>query len=236
MPGSADAAWAVLGDLERVAACMPGAKITERVDDAHYKGTVSVKFGPANMSFRGEVEVLARDEAARRLQLSGKGTDTTGSSGAGMELTAHIEPGDAATSSLVGVSEVSMSGKAATFGARMAGPVAEQVLKQFAALFAAQVEAEQARRGSPPEGGEPAAQAPVAVEAEVPTDEVTAASAPTAATPVAPTATPATAATAPATARAATPPAPPQPASLNGSALLWAVFKSWLQGLFGKRG
>ena len=38
-----------------------------------------------------------------------------------------------------------MSGKAATFGGRMMGPVADQVLKQFAANFAARVQAMQAQ-------------------------------------------------------------------------------------------
>ncbi|MFM7658869.1 MAG: SRPBCC domain-containing protein, partial [Burkholderiaceae bacterium] len=47
----------MLCDIEAVASCMPGARITERIDAQHYKGTVSVKFGPASMSFRGEIEV-----------------------------------------------------------------------------------------------------------------------------------------------------------------------------------
>ncbi|MFZ9551804.1 MAG: SRPBCC domain-containing protein, partial [Hylemonella sp.] len=57
MPASAQQAWRLLQSIESVAACMPGAKITERLDDSHYKGTVTVKFGPATMSFRGEIEV-----------------------------------------------------------------------------------------------------------------------------------------------------------------------------------
>lgn len=145
MPGSADTAWALLQDIEKVAGCMPGAKITEKIDAQHYKGTVAVKFGPANMSFRGEVEVQQVDAATRTLRLVGKGTDSTGSSGAGMDLTARVEAVDAGSCNLVGHSEVSMSGKAATFGGRMAGAVADQVLKQFAGNFAAQVQALQAQ-------------------------------------------------------------------------------------------
>ena len=83
----------VLQDIEGVAGCMPGAKITERVDEQHYKGTVAVKFGPASMSFRGEVEVRPIDAPTRTLHLFGKGTDTTGSSGASMDLTARVEAG-----------------------------------------------------------------------------------------------------------------------------------------------
>ncbi len=161
MPGSADTAWAVLRDVESVAGCMPGAKITERVGEQQYKGTVAVKFGPASMSFRGEVQVSRLDAATRTLRLIGKGTDTTGSSGASMDLTARVEAVDAASCNLVGTSEVAMSGKAATFGGRMMGAVADQVLKQFAANFAARVQALQSQ-GPPPTstGGEPDAVAP----------------------------------------------------------------------------
>ena len=79
MPCSAEVAWEFLQNVEAVAACMPGAKITERIGPGHYKGTVTVKVGPATMSFRGEVEMKDVDPAARSLRLLGKGTDSTGS-------------------------------------------------------------------------------------------------------------------------------------------------------------
>ena len=163
MPAAADTAWALLQDIEGVAGCMPGAKITERIDEAHYKGTVSVKFGPASMAFRGEVEVREIAPATRTLRLYGKGTDTTGSSGAAMDLTARIDAVDAASCNLVGTSEVSMSGKAATFGGRMMGSVADQVLNQFAANFSTKVQAMQAQASSPATASAaPAAPAPPA--------------------------------------------------------------------------
>jgi carbon monoxide dehydrogenase subunit G len=141
MPASADTGWALLQDIEGVASCMPGAKITEKVDAQHYKGTVSVKLGPASLSFRGEISVLGIDAAARSLHLFAKGTDTTGGSAASMDLTARVEAVDAASCNLVGTSEVTMSGKAATFGGRVMGPVSDQILGQFAANFAAKVQA-----------------------------------------------------------------------------------------------
>ena len=136
MPAPAEAAWALLQDIGGVASCMPGAKITEQVDATHYKGTVSVKLGPASLSFRGEIEVKGSDAPSRTLHLFAKGTDTNGSSAASMDLTARIDAVDAGSCKLLGESEVSMSGKAASFGARMMGPVADQVLGQFAANFA----------------------------------------------------------------------------------------------------
>ena len=149
MPCSAEVAWEFLQNLEAVAGCMPGAKITERLDAGRYKGTVTVKVGPATMSFRGEVEMKDVDSAARTLRLLAKGTDSTGSSGASMNLTARIEAAEGGLCTLVGASEVSMSGKAAAFGGRMMNTVADQILKQFADNFAGQVSALQAQRGAP---------------------------------------------------------------------------------------
>jgi carbon monoxide dehydrogenase subunit G len=150
LPASADAAWAALRDIAAVAACMPGAKITERVDETHYKGTVAVKVGPASLSFRGDIEVRSMDAATRTLRLFAKGTDTTGGSGASMDLTARVEALAAGSCNLVGESEVSMSGKAAAFGSRLMGPVSDQVLSQFAAEFAARLQAAPARNAPAP--------------------------------------------------------------------------------------
>jgi len=136
LPAPAEAAWALLQDVEAVAGCMPGARITERVDATHYKGTVTVRLGPASMAFRGEVEVKEVDAAARALRLAGRGMDSTGTSGATMDLHARVEAVDAASCRLLGRSEVSVSGKAATFGGRLMQGVAEQVLQQFVANFA----------------------------------------------------------------------------------------------------
>jgi len=105
--------------------------------------------GPATMSFRGEIEMKDVDAAARTLRLLGKGTDSTGSSGASMNLTARIEAAEGGLCNLVGAAEVSMSGKAAAFGGRMMNTVADQILKQFAENFAGQVSALQAQRAAP---------------------------------------------------------------------------------------
>jgi carbon monoxide dehydrogenase subunit G len=161
LEGPAAAAWTLLQDLEAVAACMPGARITERVDERHVKGTVTVKLGPASRAFRGEVEVKDVDAAARSLFLVGRGTDTTGTSGAAMDLRAHIEEAGPAACRLVGAAEVSVSGKAATFGGRMMSAVADQVLQQFAANFT-----EKLRSIPGPAPDEPAAKRAEAAAAE----------------------------------------------------------------------
>ncbi len=141
LPGSPAIAWQFLQDVEAVAACMPGAQLTERVEENRHKGTVTVRVGPATMSFRGELEVQDIDPATHSLRLLGKGTDSTGNSGVSMNLLARIEAVDGGLSQLVGSSEVSISGKAAAFGGRMLDSVADKILLQFADNFAAGVAA-----------------------------------------------------------------------------------------------
>jgi uncharacterized protein len=137
LAASVEQAWTVLADVHAVAACMPGASITEAVDATHFKGQVKSKVGPAVMSFAGTIEVLQLDAATRTLQMLGKGADRGGSS-ATMDLTARIEAGaSAATSVLVGQATVSVSGKLAQFGSRLLVPVSDAMLEQFAGNFAA---------------------------------------------------------------------------------------------------
>jgi uncharacterized protein len=219
MPGSTNAAWGFLQNIEGVAGCMPGAKITERIDATHYKGTISVRVGPAGMSFKGEIEVKELDAATRMLHLVGKGSDTSGTSGASMDLVARIEPGATdGTSNLVGKSEVTMSGKAAAFGGRMMGSVADQILKQFAGNFATQVKARAAATET------------AAGEASTPADATRAAEVPMGATSAA--------ITAPGGAGASSAHMPDVPApanELNALALFWAILRDWFRGLFRRK-
>ena len=195
----AGVAWEFLQNIEAVAGCMPGARITERLPGGGYKGTVTVRAGPVTMSFRGDVDVRDIDPAAHSLRLLGKGSDSTGTSGASLDLAARIEAVGEGASTLVGRSEVAMSGKAAAFGGRMMTSIADQVLNQFAANFAREVAAFAARSAGA-NGAVPAAPATAAQGSP-----------------------------------AASPALSPAGRELNGLALLWAVVKDWLRGLFSKK-
>jgi uncharacterized protein len=152
LPASADAAWRLLQNIPEVAACMPGAEIIERLGETRYKGRLTVKLGPATLAFNGDIEVQGIDATQRRVHLVGRGADVKGTSAASMDLTASLRETGTRGCELVGVSEVSMSGKLASFGGRMMTQVAEQIMKQFAANFAGKLAADPgaARRAEQP--------------------------------------------------------------------------------------
>jgi carbon monoxide dehydrogenase subunit G len=71
----ADAVWAALIDVQRVAPCLPGAELTAGDDEGTYQGTFSVKLGPTSASYRGTLKLEEVDEAARRATMRANGTD-----------------------------------------------------------------------------------------------------------------------------------------------------------------
>jgi hypothetical protein len=207
-------AWAVLSDMHGIAACMPGAAITEQLDATHYKGTVKSKIGPAVMSFGGDIELQGLDETTRELKMLGKGADKAGSS-ASMQLTARLEDGETpGTTVLVGQATITVSGKLAQFGSRLLVPVSDAMLAQFADNFraaaaAVPVQAATAEVAAPVAAMAPEGAAPAAGEVQAP-------------------------APAPALVPAPRPPATPVK-ELNALGLMWTVFKGWLAGLLGQK-
>jgi len=135
LPVSLDQAWTLLRDVRGTATCMPGAEITEQLDETHYKGQVRSRIGPAVMTFAGQIEVLGLDPSSHTLAMLGKGADTSGSS-ASMNLKAGLLPGETPqTCVLCGQATITVSGRLAQFGSRLLLPVAETMLKTFVANF-----------------------------------------------------------------------------------------------------
>ena len=133
--GPSSNAWAFLQDIPGVAGCMPGADITEQVDELNYTGSVKVKVGPATMAFKGKITVQGIDADKRELKMQGKGQDVKGTSSATMDLTASVRDTDDGKSEVVGVATVTVNGKMASMGGRMMNQVADQILNQFGANF-----------------------------------------------------------------------------------------------------
>lgn len=146
-----EAAWEVLSRVELLATCMPGASISEKIDDRHFKGQVKVKVDPASANFGGDIELKALDADLRQIQMMGKGADKGGSS-ASMDLTASVVAVDAASCKLLGRAEVTVTGKFAQFGGRMMNSVSDMILAQFAQNFSnrAQLQALSSKPQAPP--------------------------------------------------------------------------------------
>jgi carbon monoxide dehydrogenase subunit G len=125
--------WSFLSDPRKVVTCVPGAQITEQVDERTYKGGVSVKVGPSISDYRGEVQIVRMDQQTHAIEIVGKGQDTRGKGSASLKMTSSLRALPDGGTDVVSVSEVSIAGILAQVGARMINEVSNIMFQQFVA-------------------------------------------------------------------------------------------------------
>ena len=136
----ADRVWEFLIDPYRVAKCLPGAAITEQLDDQTYAGTMTVKVGPVSASYKGQVRFERLDSDARVAELTGRGLEVRGKGGADMRMTSRlVERGPGETEVMV-TSEVNVTGILAQFGRGMIQDVSDQMFEKFTEAMRAELE------------------------------------------------------------------------------------------------
>ena len=150
--------WAVLHDVEQLAPCMPGAELTEVVDEKTWKGKVHVKFGPVQMAFAGTVVMDERDDVAHRAKLSAKGTEQRGKGAATAKVESWLEPAGAEGTTVHIRSDITISGAAAQLSRGLIPEVSKLLTKQFAACLEAKLRAEEAPTEAAASGTEAAAE------------------------------------------------------------------------------
>jgi carbon monoxide dehydrogenase subunit G len=199
-----DELWAFLLDVERIAPCMPGAELTETIDERNWKGKVNVKFGPVALSFAGTVEMTERDDAAHRAVLHAKGMEQKGKGAANATVTSWLEPASDGQTTVKMTADIALTGAAAQLSRGLLPEISKKLTQQFADCLEAQMGAARAE----------APAAPSAAAGETPAE--------TAAAP------------APASAPAPAPVAPKHVGGIGlGLSAIWAVIKNFFRRLFG---
>jgi carbon monoxide dehydrogenase subunit G len=135
----------------------------ERVSDDDYKVGIKVKLGPISMLYRGQIEIVERDDAARRATMRAKAKEARGQGTADASVQMAVTEAGGMTHAEM-TTDVALSGKAAAMGQGVIGEVAQRMVEQFAANLATMLEPAEA--AAPSNGGaEVAATAPDAAGA-----------------------------------------------------------------------
>ena len=121
--------------------CIPGAQLTETIDEDHFKGKVSIKIGPVIAEFRGEVEFSKRDSSTYELVMVGKGADINGKGRATMNMGLTLNELETCTEAYCKMT-VSITGRIAQFGSRMFEAVNNKLVEQFINNFSNLLEQE----------------------------------------------------------------------------------------------
>ena len=131
--------WAVLTDVERIAPCLPGAKLQE-VEGEEHRGVVKVKVGPITAEYKGVATFTEKDDSSHRAVLQAKGRDTRGAGNASAAITAQLAAVDENTTSVSVHTNLTISGKVAQFGRGVMADVSAKLMGQFADNLAAMLE------------------------------------------------------------------------------------------------
>ena len=123
---------------------MPGASISEVVDDSNYKAIIKVKIGPVTANFKGDVHVKECNASTHIMVIEGKGGDIKGTSKATLNLDVEIVSMGTASSEIKAKSVVGITGKLASFGGRMMNDITDRLLAQFSKNITELIEAEAA--------------------------------------------------------------------------------------------
>jgi uncharacterized protein len=131
--------WQFFDNIPQVAACLPGAELTEDLGDDKYKGKVAVRMGPVRLQFAGTADITERDEAAKRVVVHASGADEKGRGQASMLVTAVLTRAGRGTK--VGVTQdLQLSGAAAQYGRGMISDVSAVLMRDFSANMQNRIE------------------------------------------------------------------------------------------------
>ncbi len=158
VPLPIDDAWKVLMDIRRIAPCMPGAELTDVIDERTYRGRIGVRLGPVALTFAGTVKFEEIDPAHRSARVAAQGNDAKGRGAANAVASFRLEPADGGAKVLVHTS-LTLSGAVAQYG-RGVGIIqmtAAQIITQFANNLKAQLAKEDSatRAAVPPTDAQP---------------------------------------------------------------------------------
>ncbi|CCD03097.1 carbon monoxide dehydrogenase subunit G [Azospirillum brasilense] len=128
--------WPLLGDVEQVMSCMPGASLTKPREGDRIFGQMRVKLGPIAAAFAGE-GTLTMDEATHTGVIHGQGTDPKNNSRAKADVTfAVVEEGSGTRIDLT--VDFTLTGVLAQFSR---GAIVQEIANRLTAEFARNLEA-----------------------------------------------------------------------------------------------
>ncbi|MDE0391413.1 MAG: SRPBCC family protein [Rhodospirillales bacterium] len=136
VPHPPDRVWDVLSDLQTVAGCLPGARLTAQ-DGDRIAGEMRLKLGPMSPRFAGEGRIR-RDDGTRRARIVGQARNGASASRARARIDyALVDSGDGGTRVEVEIG-YALTGTLAQFSR---GAIAIDLVRRLTATFATNLEA-----------------------------------------------------------------------------------------------
>lgn len=134
-----DETWKTLIDIERVATCLPGAKIEPDGGDGVFKGTMKIKLGPMTVDYRGTARLEDVDEDTHTASIAVSAREAKGQGTAAAVIENHLET-DGDRTKVIATTDLKITGRQAQFGRGIMEDVATTMMNEFSSRLEQEIQ------------------------------------------------------------------------------------------------
>lgn len=153
--------WRTLLDIERVATCLPGARLESGGEDGVFRGAMKMKLGPMTVDYRGSARLQDVDEDTHTASIAVNAREARGQGTAAAVIENRLTSENGRTT-VTATTDLKITGRQAQFGRGIMEDVATTMMGEFAKRLEREIE----RDGTAPGEAKPVDAAPGSDEAE----------------------------------------------------------------------
>jgi uncharacterized protein len=132
VPEPREAVWEVVGNVERVARCLPGVEDVKPLDDGNWNVRVTQSLGPMSATFDAKMHVTEQ-RPPESISFAATGRTIRGAAGnVRLSNTVRLEDEEAGGTRVLLEADVAMGGMLGSVGQKVIGRQAAAAAKQFA--------------------------------------------------------------------------------------------------------
>ena len=124
--------WSFMKSPENLAGCMPGASITQLIDERSFIGTVKLRVGAITASYDGTMSFIKLDESTREMTLLAEAKEKGGGTVSGTISASLVAQPDGSTEVRC-ESSTDLTGRIVQVGRGMIEGVSKQIIQKFVA-------------------------------------------------------------------------------------------------------
>ena len=132
--------WAFLTKPENVVSCIPGASLTEVIDERNFRGKLAIKVGPIEARYEGEAHFEELDEDNYQMRMVARGM---GDGSASMIMSSQLLALEDGGTEISVAAEVELTGRLAQMGSRLIQFASNQMFDRFEKRFREQLQAQE---------------------------------------------------------------------------------------------
>jgi carbon monoxide dehydrogenase subunit G len=139
VPADRDVTWALVTDIPRAAACVPGVQDVTTEEEGRFRAVMQVRVGPISLNLAGTIKVLEQDEEKGEARYLVEASDRRVGGGVHTSISMQLSPQPDDQTELTIVSDTNFMGRLGELGQPIIRRKANTTMQEFARNLAEEV-------------------------------------------------------------------------------------------------